>query len=86
MVKSHLDEALLRKIAEQTKGDYFRAVSSNALNDIFLTIDKLEKGKMVESKYKDTRDYYQIYLSWSIFFFLCWMLLKNTFLNNFLED
>ncbi|HVD97758.1 MAG TPA: VWA domain-containing protein [Cytophagaceae bacterium] len=86
MVRSHLDETLLRKIAEQTKGNYFRATNNNALTDIFLTIDKLEKGKMIESRYKDTKDFYQIYLSWAIFFFLLWMLLKNTFMNNFLED
>jgi Ca-activated chloride channel homolog len=85
-VKSHLDETLLRKIAEQTRGNYYRAINNNALSEVFLTIDKLEKGKVVESRYKDTRDYYHIYLSWSIFFFLCWMILKNTFLNNFLED
>jgi Ca-activated chloride channel family protein len=85
-VKSHLDETLLRKIAEQTRGNYYRAINNNALSEVFLTINKLEKGKIVESRFKDTRDYYHIYLSWSIFFFLCWMLLKNTFLNNFLED
>ena len=85
-VKSHLDETLLRKIAELTKGDYFRATNSSTLNDVFLTINKLEKGKIKESRYKDTLDYYQIYLNWSIVLFLCWMLLKNTFLNNFLED
>jgi Ca-activated chloride channel family protein len=85
-VKSHLDETLLRKIAELTKGDYFRATNSSTLNDIFLTIDKLEKGKIKESRYKDTIDYYQVYLNWSIVLFLCWLLLKNTFLNNFLED
>ncbi len=85
-VRSHLDETLLRKIAEQTRGNYFRAVNNNALSEVFLTIDKLEKGKMIESRYKDTWDYYHIYLSWSIFFFLGWMLLKTTFLNNFLED
>ena len=85
-VKSHLDETLLRKIAELTKGDYFRATNSSTLNDIFLTINKLEKGKIKESRYKDTQDYYQVYLNWSICFFLVWMLMKNTFLNNFLED
>ena len=85
-VKSHLDEALLQKIAEQTKGNYYRAVNNNALNEIFLTINKLEKGKVLESRYKDTQDYYPMYLNWSILFFLCWMLVKNTFLNNFLED
>ncbi len=85
-VKSHLDESLLRKIAEQTKGSYYRAINNNTLNEVFLTINKLEKGKIKESRYKDTQDYYPIYLNWSIFFFLCWMLVKNTFLNNFLED
>jgi Ca-activated chloride channel family protein len=85
-VKSHLDENLLRSIAEQTKGQYYRATSNTTLNEVFLTIDKLEKGKIQESRYKDTQDHYHAYLSWGIFCFLCWMLLKNTFLNNFLED
>ncbi len=85
-VKSHLDEALLRKIAEVTKGDYYRALNNSTLNEVFITINKLEKGKIKESRYKDTSDYYQIYLSWAIVSFLFWMLLKNTFLNNFLED
>jgi Ca-activated chloride channel family protein len=85
-VKSHLDETLLRKIAEQTKGNYYRATNNTSLGEVFLTINKLEKGKIRESRFKDTKDYYQVYLNFGIFFFLIWMLLKSTFLNNFLED
>jgi len=85
-VTSHLDETLLRKIASQTKGAFYRATNTASLNEIFTTINKLEKGNIKETRYKDTQDYYHIYLSWAIFFFLLWMVMKNSFLNNFLED
>jgi len=36
------DEAL-KKITDQTGGEYFRATSSEALKDIYETIDQMEK-------------------------------------------
>jgi len=85
-VMSHLDENLLRKISEQTKGNYYRATNNNSLTEILFTINKLEKGKIEETRYKDTHDYYYVYLNWSILFFLLWLSTKISYLNNFLED
>ncbi len=44
-IESHIDEALLRRIAAMTGGEYFRAEDPQALRDIFATIDRLEKSR-----------------------------------------
>jgi Ca-activated chloride channel family protein len=41
-LKSNFDEKLLRKIAEETGGRYFHAVSPGTLEAVFQTIDSLE--------------------------------------------
>jgi Ca-activated chloride channel family protein len=56
------------------------------LQQIFSQIDKYEKAEIKETRFKDTRDFYFIYLTWGLFFFLVWMLLKNTFMTSALED
>jgi Ca-activated chloride channel family protein len=84
--QSFMDESTLRKIAENAQGKFFRASNNNALNEVFLFIDKHEKGEIKESRFKDNKDYYQIYLSWGCLFFLCWLFTKSTFLSNALED
>jgi Ca-activated chloride channel homolog len=37
-------------------------------------------------RFRDARDYYQEYLKWALLLLLIWMLLKNTFITNVLED
>ena len=80
------DESTLRKIAEKTGGQFFRATNNKALEEIFKIIDELEKSEIKENRYKNTQDYYDIYLKWALLFFLLWMLTKITFMNNYLED
>jgi Ca-activated chloride channel homolog len=84
--ESFMDESTLRKIAENADGKFFRASNNNALNDVFLFIDKHEKGEVLENRFKDNKDYYEIYLSWACLFFLLWLFTKSTFLSNALED
>ena len=45
MVQTSLDEKLLRQIADITGGSYFRAADSNALQEVYKQINKLEKSK-----------------------------------------
>ena len=47
-----IDEDLLRKIAKETGGNYYRATSNNSLKAIYQEIDKLEKTKVEISSYK----------------------------------
>jgi Ca-activated chloride channel homolog len=85
-VETKLDETSLRQIAKIGEGRFFRADSKNALQGIFQNINKLEKTNVTERRFRDTRDYYQVYLKWALLLLLFWMLLKNTFITNVLED
>ncbi|NJN28735.1 MAG: VWA domain-containing protein [Cyclobacteriaceae bacterium] len=81
-----LDETTLRKIAEIGEGRFFRASDNQTLEDIFRLIDNYEKAEIKESRFKDTTDYYPVYLKWAIVLFLLWMGLKSTFVSNILKD
>jgi Ca-activated chloride channel homolog len=85
-VETQLDETSLRKIAETTEGRFFRADSKSTLQEIFRNINKMEKTEVSEKRFRDTRDYYQVYLKWALLLLIIWMLLKNTFITNLLED
>jgi len=81
-----LDETTLRKIAEIGNGNFYRASDNKALEDVFKLIDQYEKAEIKESRFKDTTDYYQIYLKWGILMLLIWLALKSTFMSNILRD
>jgi len=85
-VENMMNESTLRQIAETASGRYNRASSNNALQQIFTQIDKYEKAEIKETRFKDTRDFYFIYLTWGLLFFLSWLFFKNTFLTSALED
>jgi Ca-activated chloride channel homolog len=81
-----VDETTLRRMAEIGKGEFFRAEDRSALEKVFQTIDNYEKAEIKEVRYRETSDYYFIYLNWAVCFFLLWLLTKSTFLNNILQD
>lgn len=85
-VETQMDESSLRQIAEIGQGTFFRADSKTTLQEIFQKINKLEKTDVSEKRFRDTKDHYQVYLKWALLLFLLWLLLKNTFLANVLED
>jgi Ca-activated chloride channel family protein len=63
----NIDEKLLRKIAETTNGQYFRATNKGSLRDIYGKIDQMEKTKIVESWIKKEPPYRpQTFLIWGI--------------------
>ena len=47
------DEDLLKRIAQATGGQYYRALDAKALEQIFDTIDKLEKTEFDEQNYRE---------------------------------
>ena len=85
-VENTLDETNLKEIAKIGKGMFFRASNNESLKEIFEIIDTYEKVEIKESRYKETIDYYQYYLLWSMIFFITWMMVKNTFVNNSIID
>lgn len=50
------NESLLKQIAETTGGRYYRAVEPKALEQIFHTIDELEKTEFEDANYKQYRE------------------------------
>jgi len=86
MVENTIDETTMRKIAEIGAGEFFRVTDNEALKNVFSRIDQYEKAEIQETRFKDSSDYYFVYLKWAILFFLLWLLLKSTFLSNALQD
>jgi len=52
LVPVEIDEVLLKQMAQETGGKYFRATNSNSLSYIYKEIDKLEKTKVEVNSYK----------------------------------
>jgi Ca-activated chloride channel family protein len=49
---SYIDEQLLRRIATETGGQYFRAIDKESLGNIYKQIDQMEKSKVEISSFK----------------------------------
>lgn len=86
MIENTVDETTMRKIADIGKGEFFRATDNKALTQVFARIDQFEKAEIKETRFKDTSDYYYIYLQWAVALFLLWLALKSTFISNVLQD
>lgn len=85
-LENTLDESALREIASIGEGKFYRASNNETLKSVFAQIDDLEKTEIKERHYKNTVDYYPIYLRWCIVCFLFFLMLKSTFVSNILED
>lgn len=86
MVENTVDETTMRRIAEIGSGEFFRVTDQEALASVFRKIDQYEKAEIKETRFRDTSDYYYIYLQWGILFLLLWLATKSTFMSNVLQD
>ncbi|HEY1033041.1 MAG TPA: VWA domain-containing protein [Flavipsychrobacter sp.] len=71
MVPVQIDEPLLRKIATETGGKYFRAVNNRSLDAIYKEIDTLEKTKIEISSYKH---YAELFFPFALIAVICLVL------------
>lgn len=55
-VPVEIDETLLKKIAEQTGGQYFRATDNQKLKAIYAEIDRLEKTKIEVTQFRKHKE------------------------------
>lgn len=58
-VPDELDETLLKYIAQETGGAYFRAKDPEGLVSIFKTIDKMEKSEIKVHSYVNYREFFR---------------------------
>jgi len=80
--KVEIDENLLKYIAKQTGGEYFRATSNKSLKAIYDEINKLEKTKIEEFKYYNYTELYRSLVILAIGLLLFEALLKQTIFRN----
>ena len=70
----------------QTYYDFARERYAAFGVDTEAALAQLEKVAIKETRYRNTQEYYQVYLRFAVVFFLGWLFTKNTFLTNALED
>lgn len=82
--KVEIDEKLLKFVANETQGKYFRATDNTTLKEIYDEIDKLEKTKIEEFKYYNYSEKYRFLVFLAGIFLLLEFLLKNTLFKSFI--
>ena len=77
-VEVEIDEELLKQIAGQTGGKYFRATSNQKLQEIYSEIDQLEKSKIEVTSVKRYAEQFYGFAGFAGLLFLLDFLLRNT--------
>lgn len=70
-IQVEIDEEMLKQIAGQTGGIYWRATDLDELNEVYQEIDQLEQTVIDEIIYVDTLDQYQRFLSYGLLLLFC---------------
>ncbi len=78
-----IDEALLKDIAAETGGKYFRATNNDKLVQIYDEINKLEKTEIEEKKYYNYVEKYRPLVLLAGLLLLIELLLRNTIFRSF---
>jgi len=79
-----IDEDLLKEIASETEGKYFRATNNASLKEIYAEIDTLEKTKIEEFKYYNYQEKYRFFVFLGIGLLFLEFILKNTLFKSFI--
>ncbi len=80
-VKTQLDEAVLKKIAQITGGQYFRATDADALRQIYAQIDKMEKSAFTAKRERRYQEAFGKYAAWGLALLAFQTILATTWLR-----
>lgn len=78
-----IDEQLLRRIAEETGGRYFRARDKDGLENIYKQIDQMEKSSIDVTSYKRFEELFLPFVLAALGFLFLDILLRTTLLKKF---
>ena len=78
-----IDEALLRRIAEETGGRYFRARDKEGLKNTYSQIDQMEKSKVEIHSFKRFEERFIPFVLAALFFLFLEILLRFTVFKKF---
>lgn len=84
MMKVEIDQELMKSIAKNTGGKYFRATSNQKLETIYNEINKLETTEIEELKFYDYDEKYRPFLIFAGFLLLLEVGLRNTVYRSFI--
>ncbi|MFV5687504.1 vWA domain-containing protein [Flavobacterium sp. ZT3R25] len=84
MMKVEIDEQMMKKIANNTGGKYFRATSNSKLAEIYATINKLETTEIEELKFYDYDEKFRSFVWFTGFLLLLEIGLRNTVFKSFI--
>ncbi|MCC7429901.1 VWA domain-containing protein [bacterium] len=76
-VSSKIDEEVLQKIAEMTKGKFFRATDKSTFEEIFREIGELEKTVIEVTEFTRYEEHFEELLTWGLLLILLEFLLSN---------
>lgn len=79
--ESTVNEDLLRRMAQDTGGKYYRATSEDALKKVFADIDNLEKSKIDINKFTRYSENFPPLLRWALVLYLLGIGLGATWLR-----
>ena len=77
-VKIDIDDESLRRIAEKTGAEYFRATDTKSLRDIYQQIDEMEKTLIEESGYMEHKELFPFFLIPGLALLFLEIVLRNT--------
>lgn len=69
-IRVEIDEEMMRTIAENTGGRYFRATDNRSLEQVYREIDEMERSEFEEVVYHEFSDRYQAFLTWGMLLML----------------
>ncbi len=78
-----IDEGILKQIADETGGKYFRATSTNKLKEIYTDIDQLEKTKIDVTEYRHKSEEFYPLILLAVLLLGLEVILKYTILKSF---
>lgn len=81
-IKVEIDEELLKKVAQLTDGQYFRATNNAALHQIYQKIDKMEKSKIDVTIFKRKKEEYAFLAIIALAMIAFEFLLRNIYFRN----
>lgn len=83
-IQVEIDEELMKEIAKETGGKYYRATSSDRLEDIYEEIDQLETSDIEEIEYVHYDEKFRLFLLAGLLFIALEYLLRYTVFRSFI--
>ncbi len=84
MMPVEIDETLMKSIAKNTGGKYFRAINNSKLEAIYKEINKLETTEIEELKFYDYDEKFRPFVLLAGILLLLEVLLRNTLFRSFI--